>query len=46
MEKLIECPKCEEDLEILVNKLGTLVSEKKCTCGEVLKADSKYSDYD
>ena len=46
VEKLIECPKCEEDLEILVNKLGTLVSEKKCTCGEVLKAGSKYSDYD
>ena len=44
--KTVECPNCEEDLEILVNKLGKLVSDKTCSCGEVLKAESNYSDYD
>ena len=42
----VECPACEEDLEILVNKFGKLVNEKKCSCGEVLEAGSNYSDYD
>ena len=44
--RTVECPKCGKDLEILVNKQGKLVSEKTCTCGEVLEADSNYSDYD
>lgn len=44
-EKIVECPNCEEDLEILVNKLGKLVNQKTCTCGEVLEAGSDYAKY-
>ena len=43
-EKIVECPSCEEDLKILVNKFGLLVSQKTCKCGKVLEAGSKYSD--
>ena len=45
-EKIVECPECEEDLEILVNNLGKLVNEKTCKCGKVLEAGSNYADYD
>ena len=45
-KKTVECPECEEDLEILVNNLGKLVNDKTCKCGKVLKAGSNYSDYD
>ena len=41
----VECPDCEADLEILVNKSGKLVNDKTCKCGKVLEADSNYSDY-
>ena len=44
--KTVECPECEEDLEILVNNLGKLVNDKTCKCGKVLEAGSNYSDYD
>ena len=44
--KIVECPNCEEDLEILVNKSGKLVNQKTCSCGKVLEAGSNYSDYD
>ena len=44
--RTVECPECGRDLEVLVNKLGKLVSDKTCTCGEVLNADSDYSDYE
>ena len=43
--KLLECPECGKDLEILVNKQEKLVTDKTCACGEVLKKDSDYSDY-
>ena len=43
--KMVECPKCGKDLEILVNKQEKLVTDKTCACGEVLKKDSDYSDY-
>ena len=42
----VECPKCEKKLEILVDKDGKLVDEKKCSCGRVLEQGSDYSDYD
>ena len=42
----VECPKCEKNLEILVNKDGKLIAEKKCSCGRVLEAGSDYADYD
>ena len=43
---MVECPKCEKKLEILVDKDGKLVDEKKCSCGRVLEQGSDYSDYD
>ena len=45
-KKTVECPECEEDLEILVNNLGKLVNDKTCKCGKTLEAGSNYSDYD
>jgi poly-gamma-glutamate synthesis protein (capsule biosynthesis protein) len=42
----VECPQCETNLEILVNKDGKLVADKACGCGKVLEAGSNYSDYD
>ncbi len=42
----VECPKCEKKLEILVDKDGKLVDEKKCSCEYVLEKGSDYSDYD
>lgn len=42
----VECPKCGEDLEILVNQYGKLVDQKTCRCGEVLEEGSNFSDYD
>ena len=44
--RIVECPKCGEDLKILVNQEGKLVSDKTCSCGEVLAKDSNYSNYD
>jgi len=41
----VECPECETVLQLLVNKYGSLVSQKTCKCGEVLPAGSKLSDY-
>lgn len=43
--EIVECPECEEDLQILVNSAGKLVNEKTCKCGKVLKAGSNYADY-
>ena len=42
----VECPKCEKNLEILVNQEGKLVIDKECSCGKVLEEGSDYSDYD
>ena len=42
----VECPNCGEDLEILVNQYGKLVSQKTCKCGEILEEGSNFSDYD
>lgn len=44
--RTVECPKCGKDLNILVNQQDKLVTDKSCSCGEVLKAGSDYSDYD
>jgi len=43
--KMVECPECEQDLEVLVNNEGKLVNQKTCKCGQVLKEGSNYADY-
>ena len=41
-----ECPKCGENLEVLVNQYEKLVDQKTCKCGEILEAGSDLSDYE
>ena len=42
----VRCPECEKAVEVLVSQRGTLVTEVKCKCGNILPAGSDASDYD
>lgn len=40
-----KCGECKTELTVLVNRYGEIVNEKTCSCGKVLKAGTKFSDY-
>lgn len=48
----VKCPKCGELIEVFVKmggaigQTGTLVSDEKCACGNILPAGSYESDYE
>ena len=48
----VKCPNCGEYVEVFVRlggrpgETGTLVSDEKCTCGNVLGAGSSVAEYE
>lgn len=48
----VKCPKCGETVEVFIKmggaigQTGTLVSDEKCLCGQILPAGSYETDYE
>ena len=47
VSKEVTCPECDKDVIVLVStKTGLLATDKKCQCGEILKADTPVKNYE